>query len=342
MRTRRQAELAPVDLDAVARCLAPEGAIAARPARLRSAPRTGASWPSSWRTRSITAASSWSRRAPARARAWRTCCRRRCARSAIAARGRLDGDDHVCRTSCSSTTCRSSKPGWRLRRGAARDGAQGPRQLPVPAPLADAAAGGRPLGCRSHAAHQDAVLAAAHGDGRSRRAAPVARPRKRPGSAERGRRGVHADCAAPYHRIGVCFLARARRAAEDSHIVIANHALLLSDLVSRSRVLPDYDVLIVDEAHHLEDEADPAAGLAPGRTRAAESARALVEPRPGHGGGAIPEALALIRAGQPARGCPPSCGRRWNAANEPSRNLVRLSRGCSRGCCACSKTQICC
>ncbi len=37
----------------------------------------------------------------------------------------------------------------------------------------------------------------------------------------------------PYHRIGVCFLARARRTAEDSHIVIANHALLLSDLVSR-------------------------------------------------------------------------------------------------------------
>src|SRR5262249_12279495 len=35
----------------------------------------------------------------------------------------------------------------------------------------------------------------------------------------------------PYHRIGVCFLARARRAAEESHVVIANHALLLSDLV---------------------------------------------------------------------------------------------------------------
>ena len=37
--------------------------------------------------------------------------------------------------------------------------------------------------------------------------------------------------------------------------MIANHALLLSDLASRSRVLPDYDILVVDEAHHLEDEA---------------------------------------------------------------------------------------
>jgi DNA polymerase-3 subunit epsilon/ATP-dependent DNA helicase DinG len=68
-----------------------------------------------------------------------------------------------------------------------------------------------------------------------------------------------------YHRLGVCFLARARRAAEDSHVIIVNHALLLSDLVSGSRVLPEYDVLVVDEAHHLEQEATDQLGwhLAP-------------------------------------------------------------------------------
>lgn len=59
----------------------------------------------------------------------------------------------------------------------------------------------------------------------------------------------------PYHRAGVCFLARARRAAEESHVVVVNHALLLSDIVTESKVLPDYQHLIVDEAHHLEDEA---------------------------------------------------------------------------------------
>jgi DNA polymerase-3 subunit epsilon/ATP-dependent DNA helicase DinG len=71
------------------------------------------------------------------------------------------------------------------------------------------------------------------------------------------------SCA--YHRLGVCFLARARRAAEDSHVIIVNHALLLSDLVSGSRVLPEYDVLVVDEAHHLEQEATDQLGwhLAP-------------------------------------------------------------------------------
>ena len=54
---------------------------------------------------------------------------------------------------------------------------------------------------------------------------------------------------------GRCFFYRARRAAERAHLVIVNHALLLSDVaVDRwgGRVLPDYRYLIVDEAHHLE------------------------------------------------------------------------------------------
>jgi len=55
---------------------------------------------------------------------------------------------------------------------------------------------------------------------------------------------------------GRCFFYRARRAAERAHLVIVNHALLLSDVaVDRygARVLPDYRYLIVDEAHHLEN-----------------------------------------------------------------------------------------
>ena len=50
-----------------------------------------------------------------------------------------------------------------------------------------------------------------------------------------------------------CFYARARRAAESAHIVIVNHALLLSDIAVDSRVIPEYKYLIIDEAHHLED-----------------------------------------------------------------------------------------
>ena len=96
-----------------------------------------------------------------------------------------------------------------------------------------------------------------------------------------------------YHRIGVCFLARARRAAEESHVVIANHALLLSDMASRSRVLPDADVLIVDEAHHLEDEATHQLGWRLGERELLSRLERLWTPGV-HGSGALPEALGFI------------------------------------------------
>ncbi|MBN2003395.1 MAG: DEAD/DEAH box helicase [Anaerolineae bacterium] len=49
-----------------------------------------------------------------------------------------------------------------------------------------------------------------------------------------------------------CFFYRARAKAEGAHILIVNHALLLADIVTENRVLPEYDLLIIDEAHHLE------------------------------------------------------------------------------------------
>ena len=58
-----------------------------------------------------------------------------------------------------------------------------------------------------------------------------------------------------YNQRNQCFLFRARREAEHAHLVVVNHALLLSDTMAGSRVLPEYDRLIVDEAHHLEDQA---------------------------------------------------------------------------------------
>jgi DNA polymerase-3 subunit epsilon/ATP-dependent DNA helicase DinG len=51
---------------------------------------------------------------------------------------------------------------------------------------------------------------------------------------------------------GVCPFYRARQAALTSHILVVNHALLLADVATGSKVLPEYNYLIVDEAHHLE------------------------------------------------------------------------------------------
>ena len=72
----------------------------------------------------------------------------------------------------------------------------------------------------------------------------------------------------PHRRKGRCFLYRARRNAEAAHIIVVNHALLLSDMMVANRVLPEYHHLIVDEAHHLEARATEQLGFAVGRSQA--------------------------------------------------------------------------
>ena len=52
-----------------------------------------------------------------------------------------------------------------------------------------------------------------------------------------------------------CYLFRARRQAEHADLVVANYALVFSDLITDGAVLPEYEYLVCDEAHHLEDEA---------------------------------------------------------------------------------------
>jgi DNA polymerase-3 subunit epsilon/ATP-dependent DNA helicase DinG len=63
-----------------------------------------------------------------------------------------------------------------------------------------------------------------------------------------------------FHK-GACFLRSAREKSEDAHLVVINHALLLSDMVMGGSILSEYDHLIIDEAHHLEDEATRQLGI---------------------------------------------------------------------------------
>ncbi len=69
----------------------------------------------------------------------------------------------------------------------------------------------------------------------------------------------------PYY-LERCFYYRMRRQAEAADIVVVNHSLFFSDLSlkmldPRSGILPDYDVVIFDEAHHLEDVAGDIFGI---------------------------------------------------------------------------------
>ena len=61
-----------------------------------------------------------------------------------------------------------------------------------------------------------------------------------------------------------CFYRRARRQLESADIIVANHALLFSDLVLKEEgaaLLPDYRYVIVDEAHNIEGVAEEHFGI---------------------------------------------------------------------------------
>ncbi len=78
--------------------------------------------------------------------------------------------------------------------------------------------------------------------------------------------------ACPRH--DTCFLVEVRRAAEEASVIVANHHLLCADQRLRldsagdtdsfARVLPDFDALVVDEAHALPDVATDHFGLSAG------------------------------------------------------------------------------
>ena len=60
---------------------------------------------------------------------------------------------------------------------------------------------------------------------------------------------------------GKCFLKQAREEANTSDLVIVNHSLLMADLKSGRSLLPEFGALVIDEAHHLEDQATQAFGF---------------------------------------------------------------------------------
>lgn len=64
-----------------------------------------------------------------------------------------------------------------------------------------------------------------------------------------------------------CFYYKMRRQAQEASILLVNHALFFSDLVLRqsgdpdAKLLPDYNFVVFDEAHHLESAAAGAFGI---------------------------------------------------------------------------------
>lgn len=90
---------------------------------------------------------------------------------------------------------------------------------------------------------------------------------------------------------GMCPFFLAHQAAQSAHLLIVNHALLLADIATGSRVLPNYNYLIVDEAHHLEEATTNALSF---RTTQADIARLLRE-LGGTGSGILGRLLAEVK-----------------------------------------------
>ncbi len=71
-----------------------------------------------------------------------------------------------------------------------------------------------------------------------------------------------------------CYVTKLRQRAAESEILVVNHHLLFADLVVRQgsygEVIPDYDHLVLDEAHQVEDVATTNFGLSVSSARVEE------------------------------------------------------------------------
>ena len=63
------------------------------------------------------------------------------------------------------------------------------------------------------------------------------------------------DCVGIHCTKEDCYVHRARAEAEAADLVVVNHALLLADAEVGGGLLPSFDHLVIDEAHHLEEAA---------------------------------------------------------------------------------------
>jgi len=63
------------------------------------------------------------------------------------------------------------------------------------------------------------------------------------------------DCVGIHCTKEDCYVHRARAEAEAADIVVVNHALLLADAEIGGGLLPEFQHLVIDEAHHLEEAA---------------------------------------------------------------------------------------
>jgi len=109
-----------------------------------------------------------------------------------------------------------------------------------------------------------------------------------------------------------CHYFNARKGIHAAHLLVVNHALFFSDLALRqggAGMLPDYKVVIFDEAHTLEDVAADHLGLRIGQGRVDYLLNKLHNPHRGKG-------LLALRGDDEAR-------RQWEATRQAATEVFR-------------------
>ena len=146
-----------------------------------------------------------------------------------------------------------------------------------------------------------------------------------------------AEClgpACPFH--DDCFPAAAREAAARADVVVTNHAMLGVVVAGNPGVLPEHDLLVVDEAHALADRvrSQGAASLsASAVARVAATARkhasAVVSDLEAAGQG-LQAALAALPDGRLSAGPPPALGEALSALEGAARAVLTSVREAAR------------
>src|SRR5262249_21394008 len=78
---------------------------------------------------------------------------------------------------------------------------------------------------------------------------------------------------------GPCYVREMRERSRRAQIIVVNHTLLLLDAAMEGFLLPERDLIVIDEAHHLEEEATRAFTItvSPGRVTSLLAQRRLRE-----------------------------------------------------------------
>ena len=148
--------------------------------------------------------------------------------------------------------------------------------------------------------------------------------------------GMECPGAANCPQGGSCFAEAALERARGADVIITNHHLYGLHLATGRRILPDHDLVILDEAHKLEPALSSAFGVdvGPGRLTAfANNARRLVDPEARRQGldpiRAVRDAadeLARVMRDLPAERLDPSAGEVGGAIAQGARAVTAATK----------------